>query len=540
MSARPFFALARTGGPAVPLLKKALGRRVMKSVWRLASVIAFGCVCGVGVYRALAEETPPTPAAVPTPVAAPTPAAADSGDKGDGKYAPGDLVFVEVYRHPELSTTAMVDPHGSISLSYVGSIPLAGLTDTEASARVSMEMSKVIKSPRVTVSRSKSAPRGAARASEMALEIIPLHNSSAEALSKTLQGMSSEGGSISADSSTNTLIVTDSPSAIRNIQSVIARLDEMQNQLTQVRIEAKIAEVHNGAMKELGIKWFAQGDKLNAGYNPMRTQDPSLNALRGQSSVDANEVTSNTAAGTTGRRFLNDAKLDRRLNIPVQVPSVGQFFTGYFNKGIDIGAMLDALVADKKAQLLASPMIVTVNHKTADIKMVDEYPYTNLTTDLGGRSNYLTQFMPVGIRLSVTPHVLKDEAGGYVKLEMEPEVSFSNGSSNGVPIRSLRSSHSVANVRSGQTVVIGGIYSDDSQDSENRVPGLGKIPVIQHFFKHTEKTKTRTELMVFVTPTVFESPEQVTWDKMVEVNGMPAKDAPTFQAPQARAEARRD
>jgi type II secretory pathway component GspD/PulD (secretin) len=215
-------------------------------------------------------------------------------------------------------------------------------------------------------------------------------------------------------------------------------------------------------------------------------------------------------------------------------------FLGYFNSGIDIGAMLDALVADKKAQLLANPMILTVNHKLADIKMVDEFPYTNLSTDTSGRSNYLTQFMPVGIKLAVTPHVLKDEGGDYVKLEMEPEVSFTTGSTNGVPLRSVRSSHSVANVRSGQTLVIGGIFSDDSQDTANGVPGLSKIPVIQHFFKHTEKTKTRSELMVFVTPTVYDSPEQVTWDKMVEMNGTPAKDVPTFQSSQARAETRRD
>lgn len=466
----------------------------------------------------------------------------ESTPKGSAPLSVGDFLFVDVYRHPELSTGAQIDPRGNISLTYVGSIPVAGLSEGEASARVTMEMSKILKSPRVTVSRGSGRPHEGGRTSEMALEIVPLHNANAESLSKTLQGMSSEGGSISADIDTNTLIVTDTPAAIKNIQSAVARLDDMQSQLSQVKIESKIAEVRGGAMKELGIRWFTQGNKANGGYYPMPTQDPGLNAARGQQSSIANEqvggISTTNGLNSLGRRFVNEPQLDRRMTLPVQIPAVGQLFLGYLNKGVDVGVMIDALVAENKAQLLANPMILTVNHKLADIKMVDEYPYTNLSTDLAGRSNYLTRFMPVGIELSVTPHVLNDEGGAYVKLELEPQVSFTIGSSGGVPIRSVRSSKSVANVRSGQTLVIGGIFSDDMKDTENRVPGLGKIPVIQNFFKHTEKNKVRTELMVFVTPTVYDSPEQVTWEKMIDVDTMAAKDT-TAQAP-ARAEARKD
>ena len=89
--------------------------------------------------------------------------------------------------------------------------------------------------------------------------------------------------------------------------------------------------------------------------------------------------------------------------------------------------------------------------------------------------------------------------------------------SNGVPIRSVRSANSVANVRDGQTLVIGGIVMSDEHTVDQGVPGVSKVPVVGNLFKHKERSRSRNELMVFVTPTIHDSPETLTWDRMLDL-----------------------
>jgi len=397
------------------------------------------------------------------------------------------------------------------------------------------------------VSRSGPGYNVGYRTEEMRTELLPLQNSNAETLRTALDGMTTEGGSISHDETTNTLIITDTPTTIQNMLSIISRLDQMQSQLQQVRIEAKIAEVKVGALKELGVRWFVQGNEVGAGYYPMPSQDVGINSLKGQAASPLNNEIINNDNGGAGdalsnitRRFLDDPDFDRRVNIPLQIPKTGQLFLGLLNEHIDLGLMIDALVADNNAELLANPNILTVNHKEAEIKMIDEFPYTEFGTEVSGRANFSTRFLDLGIKMVVTPHVHRDDKGPYVKLEFKPEVSFPSGSNNGVPIRSVRSYTGESNVRDGQTLVVGGIYRNDLRNIEQKVPGLGSVPVLGKLFKHTEKARSQTELMVFLTPTVHDTPESVTWDRMLDVTAKSEIVGPAIGVPVSRNEARRD
>jgi len=434
--------------------------------------------------------------------------------------APGEIVYVDVYRRPELSTTTQIDSNGAITLPYVGQVSISGMSEQAASAAVAQRLQIVLKNPRVTVSRRLLDTGTGYRKAEMQTELIPLQNARAESLCEALQGMTSDGGAIGYDPDTNTLIITDTPATVRNIMSVVSRLDQMQSQLTQVRIEAKIAEVRAGAMKELGVRWFVQGEEGAGAYYPLPTQNPFISSLHGQSVEPLNNemvgAQNDRSLSGLGRRLVNDQSPDRRMTLPVQVPKPGQLAIGFFNGYVDVGVLLDALVADDKAELLASPNILTVNHKMAEIRSTEEFPYKEYGVDYG-RTTFATKFMDLGIVLRVTPHVLKDEQGTYVKLELEPEVSYPAGSSDGVPIRSVRRSKSIANVRNGQTLVIGGIFRNDNNQIQTGVPGLRKLPVLGGLFRHTEKVKSQTELMVFVTPTIHETPDSVTWDRMLNV-----------------------
>src|SRR5690606_38644258 len=137
-------------------------------------------------------------------------------------------------------------------------------------------------------------------------------------------------------------------------------------------------------------------------------------------------------------------------------------------------------------------MIMTVNHRKAEIRMVDEFPYLEFGTEISGRSNFSVKFLDLGIILNVTPHVYRDSIGNYVNLDLDAEVSFPVGASNGVPIRSVRRAAVPANVRDGQTLVVGGILSESERAVETKVPGIGDLPIVGRLFKHNEDEKFRT------------------------------------------------
>ncbi|MDK1020284.1 MAG: polysaccharide biosynthesis/export family protein [Candidatus Hydrogenedentes bacterium] len=321
-----------------------------------------------------------------------------------GVIAPGDVLYIEVYRVPEMTQTYLVRQDGTIAVPYISSVSVAGLKEPAAEANIAAALTKILRNPRVTVTKSDvdlMSP-AAGRTSEMVLEIIPLLNSHAETLSTMLQGMNSPGGHISYDPDTNSLLITDTPGAIKNVMSVIARLDQMKSQMTQVRIEVKIVEVRVGALKELGIRWFVQGNHLGGGFNPSPDRTNSINNLGGGFGPLGNElISSNSSSGNNplgnsfGREFIGP--FDRRLSIPVVVPLPGQAFLGYSNAGLDIGTLIDALVSNEKARILANPTILTVNHKKAVLKMVDEFPYTEFGTEITGATRFSVQFLEMDI-----------------------------------------------------------------------------------------------------------------------------------------------
>lgn len=456
----------------------------------------------------------------------------------------GDFVHLDVYRVPEMSSSVQIDSNGNVTLPYIGDVQIAGATEQEAAALISHALKSILRNPRVKVARTStnfSTPLQLGRTAEMVMEIIPLRNANAKSMSQQLSGMSTSGGAISFDPDTNTLIISDTPSAVRNIQNVVSRLDQMQSQLTQVRIDTKIAEVRVGALKEMGVRWFVQGTEGSVGFlSPPRT-NTAINAARGGLGPSANEQLGSSGSGGqsgSSRRFVGEP-LDRRLNIPAMVAVPGQTFLGLATRHIDLGVMLDMLVSDDKAKLLANPVLLTVNHKAARIQMVDEFPFTEFGTEITGATSFSTKFIDLGIILEVTPHVHQDSRGTYVKLELKPEVSFPVGSNNGVPIRSVRSSDTIASVRDGQTLVVGGIFTEDEANTVAKVPGLGNLPIIGALFRHKEKSKSRSELMIFVTPTVYMHPEDITWDAMIDISDE-LRNASLIPVSDIRGESRKD
>lgn len=276
--------------------------------------------------------------------------------------------------------------------------------------------------------------------------------------------------SIQADENTNALVITAPPDIFRSLRSVIRRLDIRR---AQVLVEAVIAEVSTNSSQEFGIQWAAD----SAGNNAIGLVSFGLgNPLTG---------------------LLSDPpSLGSGLNIGV----------GNLNGTNRVGALITALSSDGKSNILSTPSLLTLDNEEAEIVVADNVPFlTGSYSGTGGGSTPTNPFQTiqredVGLTLRITPQI---NEGNAIKMKVEQEVSSVSSSAQAVDlITSKRSLKTNVIVDDGQMIVLGGLIKEDFQDNEQRVPGLGDIPLLGWFFRYNKTTKVKTNLMVFIQPTI--------------------------------------
>jgi len=224
----------------------------------------------------------------------------------------------------------------------------------------------------------------------------------------------SEAGSISANPGTSNIIVTDVESKINAINSFIEEIDRVT---PQILVEAKIYDISSTDNLDLGIEWQA-GSTTSYGTIP---DGGSLgddvetigNVLSGQTADDG--LISKTEPFSTGKYSgaVNKAK-----------SSDGLLRLGYLDENVYIDAILHAAQEDIRAKLLANPRIMVVDNEQAQIKIVEEIPYQELTQTSGGGNIGTTQFRDVGVELTVTPHLTRE---GLIRLILNPKFSVRTG-----------------------------------------------------------------------------------------------------------------
>lgn len=317
-------------------------------------------------------------------------------------------------------------------------------------------------------------------------QVVYLRNAVAKDLVPVLTGVSKSVGkakgkkagaaasniSIQADENTNALVITAPPDIFRSLRSVIRRLDIRR---AQVLVEAIIAEVSISSSQEFGIQWAAD----SAGKNAVGLVSFGL----GSSSL-------------TG--LLSDPpSLGSGLNL-----GVGNL------EGVNrVGALISALSSDGKSNILSTPSLLTLDNEEAEIVVADNVPFVTGSfsgTGTGGStpSNpfQTIQREDVGLTLRITPQI---NEGNSIKLDVEQEVSSVSASARAVDlITSKRSLKTKVIVDDGQMIVLGGLIKEDFQENEQRVPLLGDIPLLGYFFRYNTTTKVKTNLMVFLQPTI--------------------------------------
>ncbi len=255
----------------------------------------------------------------------------------------------------------------------------------------------------------------------------------------------------------------------------------------QVLIEAKIVEVTLNKDSQLGVNWNAVLNPKNyTGLLPdaLGVTKPSIGLFTGQSS---------------------NPNLD---------PSKGSFSYGIGNG--KVGVILDALANQGKLRVLSNPRISTLNNQKAMIRVVREEVYFTLNSmasqNLGPTittQNVINQVVPIGVVLDILPQIGND---GEITLSVNPSISelvevrtFTSANGQAVstqPVIDRRDLDTVAKVKSGQTILIAGIIRERKGDSMRGVPGLMHMPLLGSAFRRTEVSTARTELVMFITPTL--------------------------------------
>lgn len=282
-------------------------------------------------------------------------------------------------------------------------------------------------------------------------------------------------GSIQFDKRTNTMVVIDIEKNIREINKLINELD---TPTPQVLIESRIIQINPTYTKELGVTW-------SSGYTT--TANGSIIGVGGNEGVEID--------GDTGTVTTNGTIVD--LAPPAGAGVGGAISFGFLNNNFALFAKIAALEKDEKLEIVSSPRIMTLDNQEAVIEQGVDLPYLKLSEE-GVTS---TEFKKATLALTVTPHITSD---GSVQMEVEvkkDQRSAQTGAGDEPGIDTRRAETNVL-VRSGNTVVIGGIYEETKADSHNSVPFFGRLPLLGFLFKGTSTKRDKTELVVFITPTI--------------------------------------
>lgn len=302
-----------------------------------------------------------------------------------------------------------------------------------------------------------------------------------------ISSFSGNGVSIIADNAQNALVVKADPQLMREIDSAIQQLDVRRE---QVLIEAAIIEITGNDADQLGVQW-ALGD-LSSGIGLMNFSNvgASLASLAAgyltNGDAGAAAALANNSNGVGSSLLLGDSRVSANGSRKVY------------------GALIQALKSNTKSNLLSTPSIVTLDNEEAYIVVGQNVPFvTGSLSTAGGNNNPYTSVerKDVGVTLKVIPHVGE---GGTIRLEVEQEVSAveqNKGQASDL-VTSKRAIKTSVLADHGQTVVLGGLISDNSAYSRESVPGLSAIPGIGRLFRSDNKSNEKRNLLVFIHPTI--------------------------------------
>ncbi len=308
-------------------------------------------------------------------------------------------------------------------------------------------------------------------------ELLPLNFAKAADIATLLKdkntSLLSKRGSVSVDARTNTIWIQDTGEQIERIRELVKQLEIP---VKQVQIEARIVNVTREAIRDLGVRFGI-------------SRPPHLSGtLEG-----ANQL----AAGVPPAEVI---PLADRLNVDLAAPVANPASIGIALAKLGDDILLDlelsALESEDKADIIASPRLMTTNQQAAMIESGEEIPYQEATSS-GATA---VAFKKAVLSLKVTPQITPDN-----KILMDLQINQDSPSGrlvNGVPAILTKQIQTSVLVNNGQTVVLGGIYRQDKNNTINRVPFLGELPGLGALFRNKHSRIRNEELLIFITPRI--------------------------------------
>ncbi len=305
-----------------------------------------------------------------------------------------------------------------------------------------------------------------------ASEILPLL-----AVSETGK---SRGGKLSTDSRTNTIILTDIASNVQIAKNIVKQFD---TPVKQVMIEARIVDATDDFIRDLGIKW----DQFQINHRSSNTVPwPAMDAIN-TNPADPTTAGFPTPGKTYSPTFTSNAPGD-------WAPNLGLVFSTLSGSGLT-ARVLDAKLAlaesEGKTKIISAPKVIAMNGQAATISRGDS------------------------IIIPATENVASTTIDATLSLEVTPTVSYNNFITMDVKVTDdtapsqfrirKKSLNTKLMIKNGDTVVIGGIYTENQGNDESGIPGLRRVPILGWLFKAQRLTNTKTELLIFLTPSVVAS-----------------------------------
>jgi general secretion pathway protein D len=311
----------------------------------------------------------------------------------------------------------------------------------------------------------------------------------------------------------NAIVIAAPAEVQRQLSEVIRQLDTRRE---QVLVEAIVAEVSDATASKLGVQFLLAG-LPGSGVPTFATaysnSAPNLLTIAGaigaRSLATSTTTVNGTTTVTTNGSAVGDSLAQSALNSILGAS--GGFGGGAFNIGKDaiFGTIISAVKSDTTSNLLQAPSLTTLDNQPARILVGQEIP---ITTGQALSTNFDNAFRTVqrenvGIQLEVRPQV---NSSGAIKLFLHQQVSSIAGpvsSDNSDLILNKREVETTLTVDDGQIAIIGGLLSDDERRTIEKVPFLGDLPGIGALFRSKAKQRTKTNLMIFIRPTVLRTPE---------------------------------
>ncbi len=301
-------------------------------------------------------------------------------------------------------------------------------------------------------------------------------------------GLLSDRGSVAIDTRTNTLLITDTPDRIEAIQKLVLDLDRP---VRQVQIESRIVIANSDFGHSLGVRFGVAA--LHQGSNILAI------AADGAGADLLNPATNPRDDG-----LIDIPGIPERynVNLPVADSNAGSIGLSFLAGNWLLDLELTALEAEGEGEVISTPRVVTANQHEAFIQQGVEIPYEQAASS-GATA---VQFKEAVLELRVTPLITPDNR---IQLELEIKQDtvgeiYQTGRGGSVPSIDTRELNTSVLVNNGETVVLGGIFQDERQKQQDRVPYLSSIPGIGALFKRKSNATKKRELLIFVTPTIVE------------------------------------